>query len=282
MYSASPLRGTGIFDDLAEHIRIRIHSCHEAGHDDGWIESKVHRHFNLWVIQSGTVKVKKHGRTFVAHAGDAVFFFPFVPYSATNKGNCRFIYTHFSFHLGDHGSILHDFPLSGTVPKQLIESEVQAFKEAFRIYSMHANMSELRLKASFTIVLAKIIEAYGNGSYTGSFDDTVPDNRASQKSFALQPVLQYVESHLHCPVSIKELADEAGLSEKYFIVYFKKALGITPGQYIYQQKMNKARDYLYTGKYTIHDIACLLGYADLYTFSKAFKKYYHVPPSKFQ
>jgi len=39
--------------------------------------------------------------------------------------------------------------------------------------------------------------------------------------------------------------------------------------------MNRARDYLYQGKYTIiKEISSMLGYPDQYSFSKAFKKHY--------
>ncbi|MGO4374436.1 helix-turn-helix transcriptional regulator, partial [Paenibacillus sp. MCAF20] len=86
---------------------------------------------------------------------------------------------------------------------------------------------------------------------------------------------------LHQPVRIGELAELAGMSEKYFILYFKQALGITPGSYIYQLKMNRARELLYSRTFSIQQIAGLLGYPDPYSFSKAFKKYYKVPPSKF-
>jgi AraC-like DNA-binding protein len=46
--------------------------------------------------------------------------------------------------------------------------------------------------------------------------------------------------------------------------------------------MNRARDYLYEKNYTIQQIAGFLGYPDPFTFSKAFKKFYNVPPSKFE
>jgi AraC family transcriptional regulator len=71
------------------------------------------------------------------------------------------------------------------------------------------------------------------------------------------------------------------MSEKYFIRYFKQALGVTPGQYMIQLRMNRARDLVYTQRYSMQQVASLLGYPDAYSFSKAFKKHYKVPPSKF-
>ncbi|MFD2115514.1 helix-turn-helix transcriptional regulator [Paenibacillus yanchengensis] len=97
----------------------------------------------------------------------------------------------------------------------------------------------------------------------------------------LLPVFDYIHQHLHQPLRVAQLTNIAGISEKYFITYFKHALDITPGQYMNQIKMNRAREYLYENKYSIQHIASLLGYPDPFTFSKAFKKYYDVSPSKF-
>jgi AraC-like DNA-binding protein len=98
---------------------------------------------------------------------------------------------------------------------------------------------------------------------------------------ALQPVFGYLHEHLQRPIAIRELAELIGMSEKYFITYFKNTVGVTPGYYLYQVRMNRARDYLYLEQYSIKQIAELLGYPDPYTFSKAFKKYYNRPPSRF-
>ncbi|MBO1515444.1 helix-turn-helix domain-containing protein [Metabacillus sp. BG109] len=45
--------------------------------------------------------------------------------------------------------------------------------------------------------------------------------------------------------------------------------------------MNRARELLYSNRYSIKQIADMLGYPDPYSFSKAFKKYYKMPPSQF-
>ncbi|NMB96507.1 MAG: helix-turn-helix transcriptional regulator [Clostridiaceae bacterium] len=116
---------------------------------------------------------------------------------------------------------------------------------------------------------------------TSNHDSNSQKSKSMAKLTVLQPVFQYVENNLDKQIKNNELATIVNMSEKYFISYFRSALGITPGNYITQLKMNKARDYLYQEKYSIKEIANILGYSDQYIFSKAFKKYFNVPPSKF-
>ncbi|MDG0810700.1 helix-turn-helix transcriptional regulator [Cohnella rhizosphaerae] len=176
-----------------------------------------------------------------------------------------------------------DFPLSGIVGGDLIRENVELFVKAYAQSERSDGKpgNRLYLKACLMAVIAKIIELHAQGQYHGAFLIGTSPRRSGRDLDVLQPIFRYIDDHLHESVRIGELAPLAGISEKYFISYFKKAVGITPGQYIYQIKMNRARDYLYEKKYTVQQISGFLGYPDPFTFSKAFKKYYHVPPSKF-
>lgn len=89
-------------------------------------------------------------------------------------------------------------------------------------------------------------------------------------------------ANLHRPLRVQEMASVASMSEKYFITFFKKAIGVTPGQYLFHLKMNKARDYIYKMDHSMKEIAALLGYPDAYSFSKAFKRFYQIAPSRFR
>ncbi|AFC27800.1 AraC family transcriptional regulator [Paenibacillus mucilaginosus 3016] len=273
-----------IFNELSEFITLRMKSCKELTHDRDWHEHKAHSDYDLWFIQSGTVQIHIGETEHTANPGDVVFFYPGVPYRAasTDKG-CRFIYAHFDFGMGTQQRILNDFRLSGIITRELIQDEAILFDNSFRQVERFGGTSgnRLHLKACMTALIAKIIELYGKGHYHGTFPKERMPGHSQGKLDLLQPVFQYIHNHLHQSIRMSELASLVGISEKYFISYFKKALGLTPGQYIYQIKMNRARDYLYEKKYTVHQIAGFLGYPDPFTFSKAFKKYYDVPPSKF-
>lgn len=281
------MKDLSLFDELSERISLRVNSCREDFHDESWIESKAHHDYDLWFMQSGTVRLQIAGRTYAAGPGDVVFHYPHRPYTATTgPEGCRFTYVHFDFGIGEQPRILNDFPLSGIVAGGLLAEESRLFLQTYGQYRRASGRpgSHLYLKGCLSIVMARIIELHGGGRYTGEFADG-PGDASTRKPAGslsdLQPVFRHIHDNLNRSVRMSELAAIAGVSEKYFIAYFKKALGITPGLYMYQVKMNRARDYLLQRKYSVQEIAGLLGYPDPFTFSKAFKKYYNVPPSRF-
>lgn len=267
-----------LLGELSESVFLRMNSVFDPSHHGKWVENKAHSDYDVWIIQSGTVQITINEREHIAKPGDIVFFYPNIPYTATSiSERCHFVFVHFDFGMGSQPRILGDFQLSGIIPKHLIQKEAEAFTSVY----YQENDNRLYLKAFFTALIAKIIEVYQQGAYSGQFlvNNETPKSELSLDM--LQPVFRYINHNLHKPLKMSELALISGFSEKYFITYFKRALGISPGQYIYYIRMNRARGYLHTNKYTIQQIAEKLGYPDPFTFSKAFKKYYKVAPSKF-
>lgn len=276
------MNNTELFNDLSEYVTLRILSCNSMAHKAGWVERKSHHDYDLWLVQQGQITIRTGDVDHIATAGDLIFFYPHISYMATNgEEGCKFIYVHFDFGLGNQHRILDSFPLSGVVPSQLVQEEMILFQEVFGQYRHVKGMSGIRLKGCFMLIIAKIMECYGTNEYLGSFTKSSSSHEQAGQLSSLQPVFVFIQDQLHRTIRIVELAQVAGMSEKYFIRYFKQALGVTPGQYLYQVRMNRARDLLYSHRYTVQQIAGMLGYPDPFTFSKAFKKYYKVSPSKF-
>ena len=91
---------------------------------------------------------------------------------------------------------------------------------------------------------------------------------------------EFLENNLHTPIQIKEVAKAVGLSEYHFFRLFKTTFGVTPQQYFLQKRLQAAHHLLKTGNYNITEVATEMGFADIHSFSKAFKKQFAISPIK--
>ena len=81
--------------------------------------------------------------------------------------------------------------------------------------------------------------------------------------------------------SVSSMANYCKLSESYFSHMFKERMGLSPMQYLNNQRMEKAKDFLLSNTMTISNIAHLVGFDDPLYFSRVFKKYTGVSPQMY-
>lgn len=83
-------------------------------------------------------------------------------------------------------------------------------------------------------------------------------------------------------VSVKSMAEAAHLSERMLARRFKKALNLSPGQYLVELKIEHAKQALENSQRSIEAIAEELGYWDQSNFIRAFKRTAGVSPAIFR
>lgn len=106
-----------------------------------------------------------------------------------------------------------------------------------------------------------------------------PDGKTTQDTVLL-PALEYVARNFDNPLlSLDMLAKECHISKVYLHKLFVKILNITPYRYITNVRMEHA-NILLKDKKTVGQVAMEVGYNDIYTFSRAYKRYYHESPEK--
>jgi AraC family transcriptional regulator len=88
----------------------------------------------------------------------------------------------------------------------------------------------------------------------------------------LRPVIEYVQTHYSEDLSLKRLADLLYLTPSHFSRLFKQAFGLSPYQFVIQQRVNAARNLLQDPSLTLTEIALEVGFADHSHLSRHYKR----------
>lgn len=105
-----------------------------------------------------------------------------------------------------------------------------------------------------------------------------------QTALDILTVYDYIDRHISEELTLKQLAEIAGLSPNYFSHLFKKLNGIPLWEYITAKRIEKAVHLIRSSEYplTVLDIALQCGFNNTVNFNKAFKKHKGVTPSEFR
>lgn len=79
-------------------------------------------------------------------------------------------------------------------------------------------------------------------------------------------------SSLEAPLTIRELSREVGMNECYLKKGFKAMFGKTIHEYQQWQRIEKAKELLTLGTYSINEVAYIMGFGSASHFSTSFKK----------
>ena len=93
-------------------------------------------------------------------------------------------------------------------------------------------------------------------------------------------IADYIDANYLKICSAEELC-KMGYTYNYICKLFRDAYGTTPGEYIFEKRMDHAKRCLEEGK-KVSEISHTLGYSSPYNFSRAFKRHFGSPPSKLQ
>lgn len=98
----------------------------------------------------------------------------------------------------------------------------------------------------------------------------------------LQPILAFAAAHLDEDVSLRTLAEQAGLSTFHLHRVFRTAAGETPKQYTLRLRLGRAAVMLLTGEQSVLDIALACGFRSHEVFSRAFRNHFGMTPTAYR
>jgi len=101
---------------------------------------------------------------------------------------------------------------------------------------------------------------------------SIENNTLNSTNSSLSPIISYIKANIHSSINMKNLSDVANMSTTAFHRFFKKELGITPVEFIAQEKIKMAKALLSEPNIHINEVSYELGYEDSNYFIRLFKK----------
>lgn len=113
-------------------------------------------------------------------------------------------------------------------------------------------------------------------------NDVDSSNVFYNKATIVNMILDYLDKNYMTNISLDDISKNFYVSSVYISKIFKERMGESPINYLIHLRLSKSIDLLKNSTLSIKEIADSVGYKDAYYFSKLFKKYYGISPSKYK
>lgn len=155
----------------------------------------------------------------------------------------------------------------------IIDPIIQHIAEALKAeIEAGCNTGKLFGESAATMLAVRLLQAYANHkSVFKEYEDGLDHNR-------LKVAIEYIHAHLEQNIKLADIAELLGISQYYFCHLFKQSIGLTPHQYLIQQRIERAKLLLKNRELSLAEIAIACGFTDQSHFTKSFKRSVGITP----
>ena len=112
--------------------------------------------------------------------------------------------------------------------------------------------------------------------------DPSKQDKYSGASAQINEIKHYIDQNFSKPISYHTLYEKFGYSEKYIAYLFKKEIGVSPSKYIVSVRIQAAKQLLLRQPGILQkDVAQMVGFTDPLYFSRVFRDFVGMSPSRF-
>lgn len=176
--------------------------------------------------------------------------------------NYRFIFVDFDFCDTVKSEVFNSLSAKGT------ES---IFRRMLQRWRHHKPSAKEECMAELYSVYAEIIRSESA--------EYVPQSKQRELDRAVQFINDNFSSEA---LSVSEVAESTGMSESHFRRLFKSVYNLSPVKYINLIRVNRAKELIRYSTYSFSQIAHETGFANVYYFSRIFKKEVGCTPSEYR
>lgn len=111
---------------------------------------------------------------------------------------------------------------------------------------------------------------------------SIDDGFFSDPNNPITPVVEYIRKNLKENISMKSLSEKACMSTTSFYRFFRRELGMSPIEFVINEKLKCAKQLLKNPKIQINEVCYLSGFEDSNYFIRLFKKHEGITPKQYQ
>ncbi|MCC9070108.1 AraC family transcriptional regulator [Flavobacterium sp. F-65] len=110
----------------------------------------------------------------------------------------------------------------------------------------------------------------------------IDEGMAIQANNPIKEVTEFIKQNLKENMNLKSLSEKACMSTASFYRFFKRELGMSPIEYVLNEKIKCAKKLLKNPSIQINEVCYLSGFEDANYFIRLFKKHEGITPKQYQ
>ena len=281
-YSLETLSPPYMFERILPRIRISeilgyYYSIRNSGYH---FKGEKHNYFELTYVDRGTLFTEVEGKRYELKEKELMIYGPgqFHTQDIPEGHSCSYVTIIF-----DMETIIYDTESSHY---ELLLNKVFGYdKKIYTLIKTFVTESTSQIPYMNSLVLCLLQETVIRllqSEFIGKKNDRpVTGARQHYQDELLEKILAYIDETIYEPLTIAELCQKFSMSRSSLQILFKENMDISPKKYINEMKLEKSRQMICENKYTISEIALMLGFNSIHYFSRAFTQKYHMAPSEY-
>lgn len=273
--------GGVVRDHSFSHLRFinsRVYGLHRCMPDWNWRPAPL-TDYDIWYVLSGKGTITVNSRLHAATGGSLFVFRPGDRLVGTQEAEhpLTVIYIHLQIaDLGTgKGALPESSPVLSFVPRMLqVTDPADVERMLYRMLEA-GDRSEKWEEDEFDSLARLLFIRLARQQ----LDDDDGQGQRARHSHLIRKAIIAIRGE-GAAVTHTRLAELTGLSSPYLNKLFKRYTGSTLQQYMIRVKMERALHLLGETTMNVTEVAHALGFADVFSFSKRFRKYFGYPPSR--
>lgn len=243
-----------------------------------WVLNNKMNNHNLMLVYDGQAEFCCNGEKYLASKGDLIYCKPGDVRSARTFSNAPvkcfaidFVYTCPIFDKGKWKSVEMELPFSFSqrlTDEYLFTKVTELFTLLTRLALSARDRLMTRERSIFTEILVLL------------FQFTMREQYNYSSTRKVDKVISYIVENHAKNLTLSDLSEYAGVSTSYLGYIFKSVTGKSPIDYLIEVRIAMAKNLLKDGL-SVTETSALVGFNDIYYFSRVFKKREGICPSEF-